>query len=610
MLTKKQLAQAIHLYLERKYTQYAILIDGDWGIGKTHFLTQEVLPNASHTRYVYISLYGLSSISEIENEIFKSMSIDLGDDKQYLGNPKEFDIHSLSGASLGGLSYAVRYLIAKQAISNSGNENLVLCFDDVERWNGDLDLCFSFINKLVEHDQLKCVLLGNSRELNETNLKTLYKARQKTIRHIYKFANTAEEAIKISLGMVDFKSTRSKRYVSKVIAENCSSLTRFLSKIGETNIRTLSEAIQLFDAIYVKNQKAFKRSERLPFTYFVTLLSTLLLLKKHFIHEHERSTLFEYCEHDKHGLGLLKKLGYFEKDSPRHINAETRKLLDTIFYRLDEISLKGVFSIIQNGVYVEQDFKNAFDHWNEEQRFEKYLDKFYFYQLEENESLELIDQVIDDIFERQSITNPATLLLLAERLLMDIQRDVINLDLSATRQRFRHLFETLYKEQRMDSVDLNYLELRESRYRTSNALLETVLAMNKGYRFQLEQGELKQFWQQLRTNPNDSLKLLYQYSGYPILNQYEDTDSAIAVLSKMKNREIYRFAQQLLERREDPEMRTVIAQESENAGKLAQAIYEAFKNEYGIRASNMKDLANILLYQVDENDGVPLNIAS
>ena len=42
----------------------------------------------------------------------------------------------------------------------------ILVLDDVERWHGDLELCLSVINEVVEHQQAKCVLIGNLDELD------------------------------------------------------------------------------------------------------------------------------------------------------------------------------------------------------------------------------------------------------------------------------------------------------------------------------------------------------------------------------------------------------------------------------------------------------------
>lgn len=57
-----------------------MLIDGEWGCGKTYFVTHELLDvitdyeNENNKRKVrYISLYGCKSVEEVEENIYCSM---------------------------------------------------------------------------------------------------------------------------------------------------------------------------------------------------------------------------------------------------------------------------------------------------------------------------------------------------------------------------------------------------------------------------------------------------------------------------------------------------------------------------------------------------------
>ncbi len=51
------------------------MIDGDWGCGKT-FLWKNVLQSeVGQSEAIYVSMFGLKDINDIENEIFKSLSM-------------------------------------------------------------------------------------------------------------------------------------------------------------------------------------------------------------------------------------------------------------------------------------------------------------------------------------------------------------------------------------------------------------------------------------------------------------------------------------------------------------------------------------------------------
>ena len=65
-------------YVKSKNTDYAIMVDGKWGSGKTYFWTKELKPTIESTYYdqynmystIYVSLYGLTSIEEINKKVF------------------------------------------------------------------------------------------------------------------------------------------------------------------------------------------------------------------------------------------------------------------------------------------------------------------------------------------------------------------------------------------------------------------------------------------------------------------------------------------------------------------------------------------------------------
>ena len=74
----KELIESIEEYIRKPYTDYAVMINGEWGSGKTHFWNNklrkrlEVIKNKAGKAYktIYISLYGINSIEEISKKIF------------------------------------------------------------------------------------------------------------------------------------------------------------------------------------------------------------------------------------------------------------------------------------------------------------------------------------------------------------------------------------------------------------------------------------------------------------------------------------------------------------------------------------------------------------
>lgn len=156
-------------YIEKDKTSYAILLNGKWGSGKTYFwknvLKKEIKSRGK--KVIYISLYGVGSIEEIDKKIVlgklefaeKIADSKVGGGiteigKAVFGVIKKFDITGLSD-ELSNINY-------KDFFNYS---DTVLCFDDLERVSMSVDEVLGYINNFVEHDGIKVVIIGNEDEI-------------------------------------------------------------------------------------------------------------------------------------------------------------------------------------------------------------------------------------------------------------------------------------------------------------------------------------------------------------------------------------------------------------------------------------------------------------
>ena len=594
MLSKDDLTHAVSLYLRRKFTQHAIMIDGEWGVGKTHLLTKDILPAIDDVGFFHISLYGLSSIQDIENEIYKSLSLTANMSEQAPAEREQLAAGLARGAKLGGLSFAVQFLLQQLKANNGGGSSLVLCFDDLERWSGGFDICYSYINKVTEHENIKCILLGNSNALDDAGKLSLSKAREKTIRHIYRFENPVEERIDIATNLIDYQSDENRKYLAEFIQENRSALITFLNRIEEKNIRSLSEAFQLYEYILTHHLQVFRASNRLPFTYFLTLLAALILFKKYFLHDDIRDSLAHGKFHDEHGLKLLKTIGYFETNAPEHITRESRLLLDAIFYRLDEISLTGVFSIIENGFYIAEDFDGNFDRWSGEAIYEAYLDKFGFYQMDDDSGSALISSVLDLVLEKQAITNPATLLLIAERLSDDISKGVVEQDLDSFEDRLKAMVESLYDSMKMEVMDLEYLREQYRRYIKCRDIFFFILEFNQNYVTRHQKENRQSFWKQIASNPGQISQIISELSDKAFIIDVTHPDEVAEALESMSNAELLTLSQELIDKRKELGDSWMSGTESKLVQKITNHLYRRYESQSGVRSANIRELASII----------------
>ena len=73
----EDLVESILDYVRADYTDYAIMINGEWGSGKTHFWNNKIRKkidsmkfNGKQYKTIYMSLYGISNLEDISKKIF------------------------------------------------------------------------------------------------------------------------------------------------------------------------------------------------------------------------------------------------------------------------------------------------------------------------------------------------------------------------------------------------------------------------------------------------------------------------------------------------------------------------------------------------------------
>ena len=70
-LSEEEIIEIIKTYYSDVNSQNAILLNGEWGCGKTYFVKNKILAEINDS--VYVSLYGLSNTNDISNRILSSI---------------------------------------------------------------------------------------------------------------------------------------------------------------------------------------------------------------------------------------------------------------------------------------------------------------------------------------------------------------------------------------------------------------------------------------------------------------------------------------------------------------------------------------------------------
>ena len=302
----EDLVESILDYIRAEYTDYAIMINGEWGSGKTYFWDHKIKPkietmqvNGKKLTPIYMSLYGISNLEEISKKIFiettQLMDKNL---KKFMnsngaGSIPEYAKTGLDMANFFGVTQNGDRIDYAQFFST---DDKVLCFDDLERANVDVIDILGYINNFVEHDHIKTIIICNEKELstklknsnlemktfiatylldkeNKLNIKTdkpMVERIRDTIEYVFDKANDYER-IKEKLIGETFEYAPEFNYIINGLLmryENDADLIRFLrentglitstfNKSGTRNLRILKHALNNFKKIFDTVTKSY-----------------------------------------------------------------------------------------------------------------------------------------------------------------------------------------------------------------------------------------------------------------------------------------------------------------------------------------------------------------
>lgn len=143
---------------------YAVLIEGDWGSGKTWRVKQfaRLLTEKYHKQALYVSLYGVTSINDIADQFFRQLN-------PVLGSTMVQTSWALARSALKGtfkINESVEVELSAPDIKKSlRTHNAVLIFDDLERSSMPVEEVLGIINQLVEHDDHRVLIVANANQV-------------------------------------------------------------------------------------------------------------------------------------------------------------------------------------------------------------------------------------------------------------------------------------------------------------------------------------------------------------------------------------------------------------------------------------------------------------
>lgn len=186
-------------YINMQNPQFAVMITGKWGCGKTYYIKQKIQTWNDKNGYkknskedtitlkpIYISINGVSCMDDIVRRIKSAVCPLLYSKGAKIAKTIIFSVLHITakanfdvdkdgtGDDLTTLLDADSFVEIFKSSSNKITGNKILIIDDVERCKIPLDELFGFVNGIVEHSNSKVILICEEDKLiNVSSTKSL-----------------------------------------------------------------------------------------------------------------------------------------------------------------------------------------------------------------------------------------------------------------------------------------------------------------------------------------------------------------------------------------------------------------------------------------------------
>lgn len=162
----------IENYLDNDKTKSAIMLIAPWGMGKSYYIQNSLIPHLEKDggkRCVVVSLYGMNDIKEISKAIYLEMRA-----KAISYKGEKFEAGKIVGKTILkgvlskiGIDLSLEEQDLEKLYSSIDLTDRLIILEDLERSGISIKQVLGYVNNLVEQDGAKVLLVANENEIKQ-----------------------------------------------------------------------------------------------------------------------------------------------------------------------------------------------------------------------------------------------------------------------------------------------------------------------------------------------------------------------------------------------------------------------------------------------------------
>lgn len=309
--SNNHISEFLNYYLEKETSpDYAVLITGCWGSGKTYFIRKYLegkgtekdsvkvfdwLTGCEKYTVVYASLFGAKNHEEMDQRVLEKLHPILNS-AVFKALPNAVSLvgkisSEITGNSTMAIAGKTVSVLARNYLKKKGslNKKTVVVFDDVERADLPLPELLGYLNEYVEHLHVPCILLADKEKWEEaqkcqedkSTLHRLSSTKEKVIGKEFQIRTTFDEVWKYWFDKdCSILNDKSKN----LLKDHHDTIAQIFEMADVSNFRSLKHSLLDFQRFIEKIQDGYLNDPEFnellvadffahQYTYYLSLLN-------------------------------------------------------------------------------------------------------------------------------------------------------------------------------------------------------------------------------------------------------------------------------------------------------------------------------------------------
>lgn len=249
----KSLKSTLKTFVRSKIDpEYAILITGAWGVGKTHLINELLDGGIEEVTPFYISLYGVNSKDDFDKAVLSAI--------YPYTEGKAVKLATGVASAIAGMA---RFKLDMQLSDIAETVKAgVFIFDDLERIGEEIKLrtLMGFLNKFIEHAGCRVILICNDDKIEDKDV--FEKTKEKLVGRTLRVKPTTTKALSHFLNEI------SNKQCNKFLKKNRSLIEKVYETSEVNNLRVLKQSLWDLEQLFSCLDKKHKTDKQAMFELF------------------------------------------------------------------------------------------------------------------------------------------------------------------------------------------------------------------------------------------------------------------------------------------------------------------------------------------------------